>query len=381
MEKIFFYANVNIIDENSGITKKVKSQIQTMRKKGFEVYYTSYYPDGIGIYDNDDNLIFKKSFDINDKIFNKFKKWFLLKTVEDFLQSSKLVFDLSYIRFHYFDRSFNKMLALLKKSGTYNIVEAHSYPYRTFKTKRGLIINLIDYLFEPIGRKYIDLVAVIGHEKNIWGIQTVNIENAVDLAKIPPHEKILKENPSQITLISVAYEQKYHGYDRLLEGLKKYNNQSNNEKFNIIFVGKYLDSTKQLVKKLNLEEYVNFVGAKSGEELFSLYNQADIGIGGLGNRSNAEYGSTIKTKEYFAIGIPFINGWREYAFDDDYPYVLRFDWRRDEIDFNKIKEFYLSIKDDDSLTENMRQFAKKNFSYEKQFENILEKIKGNDYNS
>lgn len=371
--KIFFYANVNYFDVNSGISKKVKSQIKAMRNDNNIVYYTSYLKNEIGIFNNDDKLIYSKKYRINSKIFSMVKKWCLLHTVNTYLETTEDQFELSYIRFHYFDPFFNQMLKKLKEKKIFTIVESHSYPYRTFNSLKALLTNSVDILFESSGKKLIDLVSVIGTSKNIWGRKTISIENSVDFYEIPIQKKI-KGPDNQIRMISVTYEREYHGFDRLIKGLKKYYELGGKIDFQINLVGKYLKQTVLLVKKLDLENNVHFHGLKNGEDLINVYNHSDIAIGALGNRSNAEYGSTIKTKEYFAIGIPFINGWKEYSFDDSYPYVLRFDWKNDEIDFQKIEEFYKTIGNNANVSTEMREFAKEHFSYEKQWALIRQAI-------
>src|SRR5699024_7939355 len=106
-----------------------------------------------------------------------------------------------------------------------------------------------------------------------------------------------------------------------------------------------------------------FLGKKYGEELSRLYSQADLGIGPLAPRAGAEYGSSIKTKEYFAKGLPFINGWKEYAFDDSYPYVKRFDINADSINFFEVVDFYQGIENKDNVKREMREFAKDHYTW------------------
>ena len=105
-----------------------------------------------------------------------------------------------------------------------------------------------------------------------------------------------------------------------------------------------------------------------------MYDIADLGIGAFGLRYDCEYASSIKTKEYFAKGLPFINGWREYAFDDTYPYVKRFDLHKEYIEFEEVIEFYDRMKSEILVSKNMRRFAEENFTWENQFFRMLGSI-------
>lgn len=171
--------------------------------------------------------------------------------------------------------------------------------------------------------------------------------------------------------MSVSNERYYHGYPKLIHSLYDYYKTDGRRRIIIKFVGDFKTSTKLLVDKYNLSQHVFFLGKKSGEELNEIYDNADLGIGALAPRAGAEYGSSIKTKEYFAKGLPFINGWKEYAFDDSYPYVKRFSLNEENIDFKEIISFYESIKEDKNMKESMRLFAEKNYTWKSQFEKIF----------
>jgi glycosyltransferase involved in cell wall biosynthesis len=181
----------------------------------------------------------------------------------------------------------------------------------------------------------------------------------------------------KIRLISVSNEQKYHGYPKLVKGLYDYYKKNGKRKIEINFIGEFRTETKKLVNSLNLENYIHFLGKKYGNELNTLYNKADLGIGALASRAGSEYGSSIKTKEYFALGLPFINGWKEYAFDDSYPYVKRFDLNNEKIDFEEVVRFYDSIKNDKKMQIEMRKFAEKNYTWKSQFEKIFRTVNSN----
>lgn len=371
MKNIFFYGNIMPSDMTSGITKKVLSQISSLREMGYQVYYTGYTSDGVAIFDNEDQKVFHEKYWFNsDKLNRYLRRWKLLVTAKKFVSSTDLSFELSYLRFHFFDGSYLRLLKKLKENGSKIIVEAHSYPYRSKKINPFLLTHIIDIIYEPFIRKYIDLVAAISNKKEIWGCKTVHIDNAIDINEVKLQNK-KEAHKNEIRLICVSNERYYHGYKKLIRGLYEYYKTNGERNITINFVGEYKESTKILVQELGLDEHIFFSGKKYGSELEEAYNNADLGVGAFTARAGEQFGSSIKTKEYFAKGLPFINGWKEYSFDDSYPYVKRFPLNVDNIDFNKVEEFYDTIKSDKNMQLNMRNFAKENFTWLKQFEKVI----------
>lgn len=374
MKKIFFYGNINADDYSFGITKKVFSQISTLQGIGYEVYYTGYTNEGVAIFNNQGKKVKEEKCWTRFRGVNRYlRRWHLLSVAQRFISENINMFDYAYLRFHFFDGKYIELLKRLKYSGTKIIVEAHGYPYKNGKLNLYTPIYIIDSLYEPIARKYIDMVAAISNYDNIWGCKTVRIDNAINLDEVKLQEKKV-DLEGKIRLISVSNEREYHGYPKLVKGLSEYYNKGGKREIEISFVGEFRRNTKQLVDQKNMNNRIFFLGKKYGNELMELYNKADLGIGALDYHAGSEYGSSIKTKEYFALGLPFINGWREYAFDDSYPYVKRFNLSDKKIDFEEVVKFYDSIKDDKEMQRKMREFAEENYTWEAQFQKVFEEL-------
>lgn len=370
--KIFFYANINKYDKSIGISKKVTDQIHALRNMNHEVFYTTYTENGVQILNNYEQVVMQKEYKIPSKIFRVFRRDILIKNTCRFLKMQGDDFNVCYVRFHYFDRRFNNMLRIMKNHAKV-VIEAHGYPYREWT--RSLLytfINIRDVLYESSGRKYIDLVAAISNRENIWGRKTIFIDNAIDINSIKLHNRKPEENI--LNLISIAIEQPYHGYEKVIRGLDNYYKNGGTRKISIFMVGEYSKKTKELVHALKLNQFIFFTGKLYGKQLEDMYDKADLAVGTFSKRANDEYGSSIKTKEFFAKGIPFINGWREYTFDDSCPYMKRFDMGDTYIDFNRVVSFYDSIKDNKNISTEMRKFAKEHFVWEKQFEKVFYEV-------
>lgn len=373
MEKIFFYSNIAVYDQSIGITKKVKAQINAFKEMGYEVYYSGYLQNGVGIFDNNGNIIKEKGYPTKSSRLNRYlRRWSLIDIVSEFIKETDVKFNYGYLRFHFFDQSYLGLLKALKSKEIFSIVEAHAYPYKSGKFTTNPVL-IIDSIYTPFVRKYIDLVAGICDSKNIWGVNTINIDNAIDLSEISIQSKKDLKRKS-IRIISVANETRFHSYDKVIKGLYEYHRNGGDWNITLNLVGEYLDDTKRLIKKCGLEDKVTFYGKLYGEDLDKVYDISDLGLGAFSYRKNETTGSCLKTKEYFAKGIPFINGWKEPAFDDTYPYVKRFETSLDIIDFNEVVKFYEGIREE-NISKKMRGFAEEHYSWVSQFQKVFDTIK------
>ena len=374
-KRIFLYMNFFKDDNSIGITKKIKAQIATLRRMGMDVTYTSYTQNGVVIVDNNEKVIYAKNYKISQPMYKRLKRRYLLiSAVNEYLTRNKPEFDYGYLRWHTFDKAFLKMLDNLKKSGAVNIIEAHAWtPDRKGKSMIAKYQIAMDNKYSAKAKDYVSLVAGMSEYDNIWGIKTVKVDNAVDLENITPRDYV--KDDSKLRIVSVSNEYPYHGYDRLLKGMKIYYDNGGREDIIVDLVGVFMESTKKLAKELGLEERVHFHGKMYGEELDKIYNHSDIGIGALAHHRVGMYsGSSLKTKEYFAKGLPFIYGWKEPAFDETYPYALQIKLCEEPIDIEQVIEFYNRIKGDHKMLENMRQFARDNYSWEREFTKVFEAL-------
>lgn len=379
MKKLFFYSNIMAKDNSIGITKKVKSQKEAFNKQKIEVHYCGYLPNGVGVFNDSNQLIaFKEYPSKSSKINGLIRRWYLIKFVTNFLNEHYNSYDIGYLRFHLFDHYYVKMLKTLKKNKDLSVVvEAHGFPYRHKIISSKTPLYVIDYLYTPIARKYIDIVAGVTETKSIWGIETVNIDNGIDLDKV----NIIKNehfNDNVLNIISVANETQLHGYRKILKGLREYINDGGEKRIHLHLVGVYMSDTIKLVDDLKLNSYVTFHGKLYGEDLDEVYEVADLGLGAFSDRDDKASGSCIKTKEYFAKGLPFINGWREPAFDESYPYVKRIGMNLDSINFLEVVNFFENLPPKKIVRDEMREFANENYSWDSQIKLILNKINKND---
>ncbi|MGE0569248.1 MAG: glycosyltransferase, partial [Bacteroidia bacterium] len=101
----------------------------------------------------------------------------------------------------------------------------------------------------------------------------------------------------------------WHGEDLVIKGLAEY---KGNIKIHFYIVGSVLESSKDLVKKLSLENKVSFVPSLSGNKLDEIFDKVHIGIGTMGLfRKKLTEAVSLKVREYMARGLPFVLGYND----------------------------------------------------------------------
>lgn len=346
MKNLFFYANFRTWDYTLGITRKVYLQIEAFKKLGYCVTYCGYLKDGVAIFDNNGNIILSKNYPIaNPSVQHVIRRGMLMRLVIKYLKSCDGTYDIGYARYHFFDNVYIKLLKEIKSRSKQCIIEAHSTPKFTNKLSFMYLIGKRDALWSKLAHKYVDFIASMSDESQLWGIKTIKISNAVDLDSIKIHN--YKGAIEDINFISVSYERDVHGYDRLIKGIYEYYKYGGTRKIRFHMVGSTMASTEELIRKLHLQDICLVYGPKCGSELDEIYDKANIGVGCLANhRIGSFFGSALKTKEYIAKGIPFIYGWKEQILES-FKYGLEFELCEEPINVDEVIRFYDNLEKKD----------------------------------
>lgn len=300
--------------------------------------------------------------------------------------------DVFYVRFLAGDRHFVQFLKQLRKNNSHAkiLLELPDYPTTWYMTT-SLLYTL---LYFPIiikdwnaGRKYkryIDRIVIPQKIENAFHIPVLSIENGINVSDVRGREP---EKTDVIRIIAVAGMCNFHGYDRLIEGMKDYYLQGGQRKIELHMVGgkaepgNELSRYQDLCKKYHLEQKVFFYGEKKGEELDRIYDKCNLAVGSLGMyRIGYQMASSLKIREYLAKGLPVITGSKVDVFEKkDFPYYLEFENNGTPIDFFKIIEFYDSIydkKDTQVINKEIRDYAAHNCDMKNALKNVIDYILG-----
>lgn len=349
LKNILFFSPISAESTSVGLWKKVKMEINFFETKGYKVKFIDL---------SKDNAFIKRS------PFYRFSEWNVNSEV---LNST----DIIYIRNDFV--SFN-MIKLMKNAKGINpkikiFLEVPTYPYDgefQYTVKNfSLLIN--DRYYRRKLKYYVDKIITFSDDDVIFDIPTIRISNMIDFKEIKVNSASSIDQ-KVINCISVATYSRWHGYDRMIEGMYKYYSNPSNERHVIYHVvgGGELESYKNLSEKYNLQGKIYFYGPLDGAELDEIYNKADVALDSMGrHRSGVSYNSSLKGKEYGAKGLPIISGVStELDFDNAYKYYLRIPADDSAVDIEKIIEFYDRIYEEEGkndVVNNISRYTKKKF--------------------
>lgn len=135
--------------------------------------------------------------------------------------------DVYYIRFSAGDFYFIRFLKQLRKNNpTAKIVmELSDYPTTCYMTI-SLLYKIVyfpliikDLIARKYYRKYINRIATLEPIKKIYGIKTLSFRNGIDVESVKMKKAC---HSKKIKIIAVAAMFNFHGYERLIEGIRQY---------------------------------------------------------------------------------------------------------------------------------------------------------------
>jgi glycosyltransferase involved in cell wall biosynthesis len=255
-------------------------------------------------------------------------------------------------------------------------MEIPSYPYDIEYNKVGISLKIVKRIEEFYRRyfyKYVDRMVTFSTFSKIFGVDTIKINNGVNINSIPLKNNIKKD--TNIHLIAVAVMNVWHGYDRLIEGLRLYydNNPETKVYFHVVGDGEDNESMnyKSLVKKYRLNDYVLFYGFKTGEDLNKLFDYADFAVGSIGiHRIGLTHTNPIKFSEYTARGIPFLYS-GIYDIFENQPFIYKVTNDDSPVDIVQLLSFIQKIE---FTPGEIRKFAERHLTWEIQMNKVIEEV-------
>lgn len=278
--------------------------------------------------------------------------------------------DFIYIRRIGIDIVFMK-LNLISKS-TKIIYELPTYPFdktNFFKTNFLQFFENI-YLMNIATKKIYLFTAMI--QKNINNNKIMPIYNGIDIEKFEIKKRKKRKLDKCLNLVGIAHVNYWHGYDRVINSMQ-------NTKINVKFTiysneTPELKKLKKIVKEKKLDDIVSFKEINENTDIVYEINKYDVAIGGIGYfRRNSIYDTSIKNKEYCALGIPFIYCCNDVSFDKNFKYMYKVPANNDIIDLKKIYYWYKDIYNSDFENE-MYNYAKNNLSFKDSIKKIIEYV-------
>ena len=264
------------------------------------------------------------------------------------------------------------------------LLEIPTYPYDVeYKTSLFWIPLLWqDRFWRRKLKRYLDRIVVLSNDREVFGIPTIHMENGVDLDRMP----IKKQNESDgISLCCAAQFSVWHGIDRLLRGLAEYESfPGEKREVHLYLAGEGPQSAelKKLTEALGLQKVVTFCGRLTSRQLYEqLFDRCDLGVESLRKfcHSQGAMFSTLKSREYLAVGLPFLYEGKVDVFEqEDVDFCFQVPSDETPVDIGALISFYdglLQKETKEQLSERIRVYAQDHVSWDKTFAGVIQWLK------
>lgn len=368
------------LDELDTLKPKFDGQMSAVKNLGYDVYHVAYDRKCTYLVHGNERRMIKKIRFGNTKGYRHTFAYFdMFSSVRKILKDHQ--FDYIYMRSCPMSYQGYKMCEQIRKaSKTKWIVEIPTYPGAGEKPSswlRAVYGRYSDFFWDKVGGKC-DLYTLIGEPADSYrGVKAINIENGICVEQLR-ERKHIKKADGKIHFLALASMSVWQGYDRFIEGIHL---SPDELKDHIVFhmVGPEGDGSLRqwsaLADKYGLQEQVMIHGPKLGKELDDIFDIADVGVCGLGVHRKGELkGSALKVREYTGRGLPFIYSLDDSCVSDELVWCKRVEPDESPIDMEKMVEFAEKIGSDDEIARQMREYAKDNMSWEKQFKKVFKEF-------
>lgn len=323
----FDYSNLN------GVPKKILNQSKAFVGFGYDVDVLSYHDGKI-------TLSHVKEM-TKDVVSEGKSKTDVLLAVPKVIKG----YDYVYIRYPMSDFFFIRALKSIKREGIPIVLEIPTYPYDSEgkESLKGRLVMALDRFYRKRIHKYVDRVCTYSDDCTIFGIPAINTINGYDFQSVKA-DVVDIDIHKRINLIAVSNMWPLHGYDRLIKGLAEYYAAGGDREIVLHIVGSgYVEREwKELTEALDLQKHVIFHGKVFGEALMELYKGQAMGVNSLAiHRDNLVNESTLKTKEYAAMGLPVLSSSYVDAFSNrgNEQYTMRVPADETSVNVQELVEF------------------------------------------
>lgn len=368
MKIVYFFKSPNT--KSSGVDKKVTSQVFSLKQLGVEASIISLTDNDFAQTESGEiRFIVRPRFSKSRfKLINILtREHFITRSLQQVIRELDSD-DILYMRFSY--PFFSWWYLIQKKRKCKVVFEHQSLESKEYILRGNYLYPIFDYIFGGSIRRHCDgIVGVTGEITNYQvkrsgdnGKPHVTIGNGINVDTVPIKTSF-SFSDSQLHLLCVTNVMKWHGLDRFIQGMHKYKGDVKIH-LHIVGDGEEIPALKKMVKDLSITDTVFFYGPLHGKDLDEMFNRCDIAVGTLGiHRKGLHEASTLKSREYCARGIPFIEGTCDLDFPPDFPYILHIPADESPVDITEVIRFAKMVYSDLSFSIKMREYAKQSLDW------------------
>lgn len=227
------------------------------------------------------------------------------------------------------------------------VYEIPTYPYDKELLSPPYFIPMLlrDRWNRPKLKKYVNRIADLSGQQEIFGIPTLYITNGIDLETIEPRKPSFQRDRINIALAAIFYP--WHGIDRMIQGLGDYYGNGGTRAIHLYLMGDgpERDALQNLADTLGISNHCHFLGMCDREKMDEVFDQCTLAVELLGgHRKNLLLSASLKSREYLAKGLPFIYEGEVDVFRND-PVDFCFNVPADEsaVNMPDVLSFYDSL--------------------------------------
>jgi len=294
-------------------------------------------------------------------------------------------YTLAYIRIMPAIFPMRRALTALKKNGTKLVMEIPTFPpeqeEQTEKRIHRRLFFALSRRYETAAMQELDLFTLIGRitADSYRGVPAINITNGISLSQIP--QRVFTPLDEHIRLLAVANIQVMNAFDRVIEGIRIYQEGKRDRDPDIHFhiIGPDRDGTKtkleHIVRTTGMDQFIHFEGPLFGQDLESFFAYCDIAVGSMGLHRIGHTGiATLKAREYLAHGIPYITSGVDPVIPQDRGWNMIFAQDDSPIDMRQVIGFIETVRGRANIGNEMRSFVQEQLTWERQFESLFKAL-------
>jgi glycosyltransferase involved in cell wall biosynthesis len=359
----------------AGVVKKIRGQSAAFSKLGFHVTYSLWNGNDFRFYGSNPSTI-----PISAE-HGRMKRFY--EIAAEHLRHH--AYNVLYVRLDMIDFGVIRLFRTAHASGVQKIiVEIPNYPYLdTYRNSSRFIENkakrlistakvnlraMQDELAGPKLQGLCDAVILFGdNASSFYGVKAMNATNGIDCAALSavPWPK----SGSVIQIIGVAGTLWWQAYDRVLHGMQQYYQTHPQPEFDFHFTlvggdAKEMPDFRKTIAELGLQNRVDLPGFQTGDELQRFYDRSDVGISSLGCfRRGITRCSSLKAREYAAVGLPFLYAYDDESLRGDAAWALRVPNDDTPVNMEQLAQFVQTCRRDPRIVIEEREFAEETYDW------------------
>ncbi len=351
---------------NLGIRSKLNGIRVAYEQHGFKVFTVHLSIKGLVV---DGNLVNpSKPLSNRFSLYSYYRRQYYCDLLKLILKiSPNFIHYRNYLKNNHTKKFFISIKANLPSTKVF--LELPTFPY-DFEQK-GLFRRILLIVDQKINNKLpgcIDFIIHYGHEKVLWGIPVINIQNGVELKYKTTLEKYKK-----LTFVAVGKLWIWWGLDLFIRSMQEYNSAFSNKIYlEIIGNGPERSNIDALVDEYELNNYVKLHGPLSGRTYDEIMRKCHIGIGVLAmHRKNMNYSSALKHREYASYGLPFI--YRGFDNDFDQAGLYRLE-QNEPINIDSVLSYYFEEYDYREISKYLFKLVESRLTWREQLKPVIKTL-------